>query len=186
MIGFKIKDSNEFVLIPNISCNILESYIKTFKQHKDFIDINNRNYVIQFDDISAILKENCIEELPESIMFFSEISKENLLEFGRCLIIYNELNERVGELMTDFKLNYIQEMRFSKMVKKLEPLLEVSPIKYLQKLSAYLDVFLMDFYEIKEITDTRFTVELILEKVTCSNLLLGNNVESKIYLLLPY
>lgn len=187
MIGFKIANSNDFAILPNISYSIFESYVNTFPEVQAALSACKGKYVHVFNEqVSNQLKINCVSELSEGIQFHLEISKSDLIDLGYCLNIYKDINDRIEELVSDFQLNYMQQMKFSNLVKRIEPLQAICPKKYLKKLSVHLDVFLMTFYEIREVTDTRYSVELILENTTKSDLLLGNHVESKIYLLLPY
>lgn len=187
MIGFKIKDSDKFVILPNIEVSIAESYFNTFPSEKKALSPCRHNYTYAFKGyITNKLKENGPKVFPRGISFYFEITEQKLLELGKLLNVFKDINDRVDELVKDFDLNCFQKMNFTRLIKRVEPLQSICPQKYLYKLSVHLDVFLMNFYEIREVTDSRYSVELILEKTTKSDLLLGNHVESKIYLLLPY
>lgn len=187
MIGFKIKDSNKFVILPNIDPSIADSYFNTFPSEKLALSTCKHTHTFEFTDtITNTLRENGPKQLPRSIGFYFEITEQKLLDLGQLLNVFKDINDRVEELVKDFDLDCFQKMNFTRLIKRVEPLQSICPQKYLHKLSVHLDVFLMNFYEIKEVTDSRYSVDLILEKTTKSDLLLGNHVESKIYLLLPY
>lgn len=187
MIGLRIENTNKFVVIPNIDYDLLKSYLNSFRgeipkfknhggQYSLFVRVNKSGLNIKGD----------LDKRNVELSFKTEISESDLMNLGVNLFIYSDINERLGELDKDVSFNYAQQASFQKMVKRLAPLAHVDANKYLRKLSAYLDVFFINFYEMKEITDTHFNVELIRKNVISSNLLLGNDVKSEIYEMQPY
>lgn len=188
MIAFRIENTDKFVILPVISNELYLSYLESFPSERSKFKDHGSEYIINVKVVTEKNAENqdTQEESEFELIFSNEIAESDLHDFGVCIHIYDDLNIRLQELSEDAEFDLVQRINFQNMIKRVAPLSEIDAKKYLRKLSAYLDAFSMNFYEMKEVTDTRFTTELIFKNVTRSNLLLGNDVESQIYELLPF